>query len=74
MLTVFGGLPGTGKTTLARRIAALYAATYLRIDAIEQAMRNAGIPAEGIGAASYAVANAIAEANLLDGRTVVADA
>ena len=73
MLIVFGGLPGTGKTTIARRIAARCAATYLRIDAIEQAMRDAGIPAGGIGAAGYAVANAIAEANLRDGRPVVAD-
>ncbi len=73
MLIVFGGLPGTGKTTIARRIAAHGAATYLRIDAIEQAMRDAGVPADGIGEAGYAVANAIAEANLLDGRTVVAD-
>ncbi len=73
MLIVFGGLPGTGKTTIARRIAAHGAATYLRIDAIEQPMRDAGVPADGIGEAGYAVANAIAEANLLDGRTVVAD-
>ena len=36
-------------------------------------MRGAGIPPEGIGAAGYAVANAIAEANLLDGKMVVAD-
>ena len=73
MLIVFGGLPGTGKTTIARRIASQRMATYLRIDGIEQAMRDAGIPAEGIGAAGYAVANAIAEANFLDGKTVVAN-
>ncbi len=32
-----------------------------------------GVPADGIGEAGYPVANAIAEANLLDGRMVVAD-
>gem|GEM_PF-3461273 len=38
MLIVFGGLPGTGKTTLARELARLLSATYLRIDSIEQAI------------------------------------
>ena len=37
-LIVFGGLPGTGKTTLAKAIAGEHAATYLRIDTIEQAL------------------------------------
>jgi predicted kinase len=73
MLVVFGGLPGTGKTTLARTLASRRAATYLRIDAIEQAMRAAGIPAAEIGPAGYAVANALAEANLACGRMVIAD-
>jgi hypothetical protein len=40
MLIVFGGLPGTGKTTISRAVAARRLATYLRIDAIEQAMRR----------------------------------
>jgi len=38
MLVVFGGLAGTGKTTLAQRIASGSAAAYVRIDAIEAAM------------------------------------
>ena len=32
MLIAFGGLPGAGKTTLARTVATMYAAIYLRID------------------------------------------
>jgi predicted kinase len=71
LLVVFGGLPGTGKTTLSQALAARLAAAYLRIDTIEQAMRAAG--AEPIGAAGYAVANAVAASNLLLGLTVVAD-
>lgn len=73
MLVVFGGLPGTGKTTLSRTLAHRHAATYLRIDAIEQAMRMAGVPAADVGPAGYGVANALAEANLVGGRMVIAD-
>ena len=71
ILIVFSGLPGTGKTTVSKQLAARLCAVYLRIDTIEQAMRTAG--AESIGPAGYAVANALAESNLLLGRSVVAD-
>ena len=73
MLIVFGGLPGTGKTTISRALASRQAATYLRIDAIEQAIRAAGVLAGDVGPAGYGVANVLAEANLISGRTVVAD-
>jgi predicted kinase len=73
MLVVFGGLPGTGKTTIARALAARRSATYLRIDAIEQAIRAAGIPADDVGAAGYVVANALAASNLANGAVVIAD-
>ena len=72
-LIVFGGLPGTGKTTLARAIARDMAATYLRIDAIEQALRFSGLITGDIGPAGYVVAYALAESNLKLGRSVVAD-
>lgn len=73
-LIVFGGLPGTGKTTLARAIAEEHSATYLRIDTIEQALRSSGVLAGGeVGPAGYLVAYKVAESNLLMGRTVVAD-
>lgn len=39
MLIVFGGLPGTGKSTIARALARALRATYLRVDVIEQAIR-----------------------------------
>jgi len=70
MLIVLSGLPGTGKTTIARKLVNELAAVYLRIDSIEQSIRNAGKPVEGDG---YSVAHAVAEDNLRLGRIVVAD-
>ena len=70
MLIVLSGLPGTGKTTIARKLAHELAAVYLRIDSIEQSIRGAGRPVEGEG---YSVAYAVAEDNLRLGRIVVAD-
>ena len=42
-LIIFGGLPGTGKTTLARKLANDLGATYLRIDTIERALRGSHV-------------------------------
>lgn len=72
MLIVFGGLPGTGKSTIARALATRRRATYLRIDVIEQAIRAAH-PNLAIGPAGYVVANALAESNLANRQLVVAD-
>ncbi|MBV8133613.1 MAG: AAA family ATPase [Alphaproteobacteria bacterium] len=73
-LIVFGGLPGTGKTTLARAIAEEHSATYLRIDTIEQALRSSGVlVGDDVGPAGYLVAYKVAESNLLMGGMVVAD-
>ncbi len=73
MLIVFGGLPGTGKTTLARHIAQERRAAYLRIDTIEQALRSSGTLASEVGPAGYLVAYALAESNLKLGEPVVSD-
>jgi predicted kinase len=70
LLIVFGGLPATGKTTIARRLTRRLDATYLRIDMIEQRLKDEGL---AVGAAGYAIANALATENLLIGRTVIAD-
>ncbi|WP_419736083.1 AAA family ATPase [Pseudomonas sp. COR18] len=73
MLIVFSGLPGTGKTTLARALAETTGAVYLRIDTIEQAIRNSGVLAQGVGRSGYLVANELALSNLRLGRLVIAD-
>jgi len=70
MLIVLSGLLGTGKTTIACKLAIELAAVYLRVDSIEQSMRAAGWPVESEG---YSVVYAVAEDNLRLGRVVVAD-
>lgn len=74
MLVVFAGLPGSGKTTLARRLSEALGAAYIRIDSIEHAIRTANAPACEVGDVGYRVGYALARDNLRDGRTVVADA
>ncbi|MFI2758924.1 AAA family ATPase [Streptomyces echinatus] len=44
MLIVMGGLPGTGKTTLARLPAAPIGAVHLRVDTVDQAIVRTGAP------------------------------
>jgi predicted kinase len=71
MLYIFGGLPGTGKSTLSIAFARHCNAFYIRIDTIEQAVRNAGITVNGpIG---YSVGYGLALDNLRLGNSVVAD-
>jgi predicted kinase len=73
LLIIFGGLPGTGKTSLARELARELGGVYLRIDSIEQAILNSRAGSETIDEAGYCVGYAVAEDNLRLGRTVIAD-
>lgn len=68
MLIVLSGLPGVGKTTIAREIVAHSPSAYLRIDTIEQTLRAMGA-LQDVGPAGYALASS----NLALGTTVVAD-
>lgn len=70
-LVIFAGLPGAGKTTLSRQLARHMHAVHLRIDTIEQGLRDlCGIEVEGEG---YRMAYRIAQDNLRLGINVVAD-
>ena len=73
MLIAFGGLPGTGKTTVAQTLARRLAAVYLRIDTLEQAFIASGDGPADVGVAGYLAAYAVASENLRLGLTVVAD-
>lgn len=70
MLIIFGGLPGSGKTTIARVLAKALGAVHVRVDTIEQNIRASGAE---VGSAGYMVAYAIAEDNLTLGHTVIAN-
>lgn len=72
VLLVVSGLPYSGKSTLARAWAKASGATHVRIDAIEQSLREAGQLQMGV--LGYAAAMAIAREQLTLGHSVVADA
>ncbi|OOL27554.1 adenylylsulfate kinase [Rhodococcus rhodochrous] len=72
-LIVIGGLPATGKTTVARRLAARIAAAYLRIDTIEQALVDSGELPRPPRTAGYDAGYALARDQLALGLTTVAE-
>lgn len=74
VLVVFAGLPGSGKTTLARRTAAELRAAHLRIDAIETAVVRSGLAEPPLGPVGYVIAHEVAASCLLVGTSVVVDA
>jgi predicted kinase len=72
-LIIFSGLPGVGKTEIARALARQIEAVYVRIDSIEQALRDSGLLKDSLDDAGYRIGHAIAADNLRLGRIVVAD-
>lgn len=74
LLVAFGGLPGTGKTTIARELARRLGAAYLRIDTLEHSLAASGaVVLEELGPGGYCAAAALAVDNLNNGLTVVVD-
>ena len=71
MLIIFGGAPGTGKTTLSCQLAHMLGAVYLRIDTMDQPIM--AVYGDDIADLSYRVAHGIARDNLRLGHTVIAD-
>src|SRR5208282_142421 len=74
-LVVFAGLPGTGKSTLARTVAGRLDAVWLRVDTLEAALLKAGLTKSfETGLAAYIGVRDIAAEQLESGRSVVIDA
>lgn len=69
-LIILAGLPGTGKSAIARGVAEAMGAVWLRIDTIEIAIGDAQGALDDAG---YRVGYAVAEDNLRLGRDVVGD-
>lgn len=73
VLTVTGGLPGTGKSTVAVALAKQTATPYLRVDRIEQAIVDWSPLAHPVGPVGYAVAHAVALEQLGLGQDVIVE-
>ena len=70
-LYIFSGLPGSGKTTLSQALASRIGAAHLRIDTIEQALRDlCSVEVQGEG---YRLAYRVAGDILRSGVSVTAD-
>src|SRR4051794_32326264 len=75
VLLLIGGLPGVGKTTVAREVARRTRGAHVRIDALEAGLVDLGLAASGqVGAAGYGLALTVADTLLAGGATVLADA
>jgi predicted kinase len=74
LFVVLAGRPGTGKTTLGRRLAGALRAAFVRIDAIEAAVLRCGIAQRPVGPVGYVAAKEIAAGTLSLGVSVVVDA
>lgn len=73
-LVVLGGLPGVGKTTIARELARRTGAVHVRVDTIEECARSLLLVApDDLTVEGYVIGYAVAADQLLVGLPVVAD-
>jgi predicted kinase len=72
-LIVLAGPPGSGKSTIAREIAARTGALWLRVDSMDQAIWASGTAPADLRDWTYRAAQAVAEDNLRLGRDVIGD-
>jgi predicted kinase len=72
-LIVFAGLPGTGKSTIAGALAKEIGAVWLRVDSVEQAIRESGVTLGTLDDAGYRALYAVAQDNLGLGHDVIGD-
>lgn len=71
MLLILGSLPASGKSTISKWVAHALSAAYMRVDTIEQTLRDAGL--NKVHNEGYELAYKIAADNLSLGFSVVAD-
>ena len=74
VLAVFAGLPGVGKSTLARRVGAALPAAVLAVDTVDSKLRQYDVHEPRPGFAAYGVVSALAEIQLEMGHHVIIDA
>ena len=73
VLTVVGGLPATGKSTIAALVAERSRTPYLRVDRIEQTLVDWSPLTHPVGPVGYAVAHAVALEQLRLGLDVIVE-
>jgi predicted kinase len=72
-LIAFSGLPGVGKTSLARALAKRIEAVHLRVDSVEAALKNSALKIHPAEDAGYLAIAAIALDNLRLGFDIITD-
>lgn len=73
ILFIFSGLPGVGKSTIARELSKRIGAVYFRVDSVEDALKASSLRISPARDAGYKIGYALAKDNLEIGLSFVAD-